>query len=178
MFYFTEIVSPLGQLAAVCDRECENLVGLWNCGQKHFGGSVKIDMARKDDIPLFSKLKDWLDSYFNGEKPDAALLPLALIGGEFRQSVWEELKKIPYGKTATYGEIAGNVAVRLNKRSMSAQAVGGAVGYNPLSIIIPCHRVVGANGSLTGYAGGLEKKVFLLKHEGADMSKLFLPKSF
>ena len=114
--------------------------------------------------------------YFAGGRPPVAELPLAPVGGEFRQAVWKILCDIPYGEVTTYGEIARKMAARGNRRSMSAQAVGGAVGHNPISIIIPCHRVVGAGGSLTGYAGGIAAKIRLLKLEGVDMSRLFMPK--
>jgi methylated-DNA-[protein]-cysteine S-methyltransferase len=129
-----------------------------------------------DDIPLFVKAKDWLDSYFTGKKPDPSELPLAPVGGTFRQGVWSILRSIPYGEVTTYGDIAMRMAAKLGKTTMSAQAVGGAVGHNPISIIVPCHRVVGSNGSLTGYAGGIAIKVRLLEHEGVEMNALFVPK--
>ena len=117
----------------------------------------------------------WLDIYFSEKEPDF-LPPLHPIGSAFRQDVWEILLQIPYGQTATYGEIARRLAERRGVPRMSAQAVGGAVGHNEISIIIPCHRVVGTNGSLTGYAGGIDKKVKLLESEHADMSGFFVPK--
>ena len=129
----------------------------------------------KDAVPLFDIAKKWLDRYFSGQKPDVAELPLAPQGNAFRQGVWEILCTIPYGEVITYGSIAKKMAVKLQKERMSSQAVGGAVGHNPISIIIPCHRVVGANGSLTGYAGGIEKKIKLLELEGVDMSGFFIP---
>lgn len=132
-------------------------------------------MIPKDDCPVFKTAKNWLDRYFTGEKPVISELPLRPIGGEFRQGVWNILREIPYGEVTTYGDIAKKMAVKLGKRSMSNQAVGGAVGHNPISIIIPCHRVVGANGSLTGFSGGIGKKVKLLEFEGVDMSRLFVP---
>ena len=107
----------------------------------------------------------------------ASELPLAPVGSEFRQKVWEILCEIPYGSVITYGDIAKRMAVMLNRPTMSGQAVGGAVGHNPISIIIPCHRVVGGNGSLTGYAGGIATKMKLLELEGVDMSSLFIPAS-
>jgi len=133
-------------------------------------------MIEKNDIPIFGTAKNWLDRYFAGDKPDIAELPLAPIGGEFRQSVWNILCEIPYGKVITYGAIAKKMAGKMGRGSMSSQAVGGAIGHNPISIIIPCHRVVGSNGSLTGFAGGIQMKVKLLELEGADMSSLFIPK--
>lgn len=132
-------------------------------------------MTAKDDLPVFDAAKGWLDRYFAGKQPAISELPLRPIGGEFRQHVWRLLCEIPYGEVTTYGEIAQKVAVKMNKTTMSSQAVGGAVGHNPISIVIPCHRVVGTNGSLTGYAGGIGTKVKLLELEGADMSRLFVP---
>lgn len=163
-FYKTAYLCPLGRLTLASDGE--NLVGLWLEGQKYFEGTVPSEPVQKDDLPIFSAAKDWLDRYFAGEKPNAAELPLASIGGEFRQRVWKILLDIPYGKVTTYGEIAKRLGTGC------AQAVGGAVGHNPISIIIPCHRVVGANGRLTGYAGGLDKKIYLLRHEGVAIEKL------
>ena len=115
------------------------------------------------------KAKKWLDRYFKGEKPQISELDLEPIGSDFAKNVWKLLCEIPYGEVTTYGEIAKKVAKIMNKSTMSAQAVGGAVGHNPISIIIPCHRVIGTNGSLTGYAGGIDKKIFLLKHEGVSL---------
>lgn len=119
--------------------------------------------------------KRWLDIYFTGREPDF-MPPLHPIGSAFRQSVWEILLQIPYGQTVTYGEIARQLADKQGIAKMSAQAVGGAVGHNEISVIIPCHRVVGTSGSLTGYAGGVDKKAALLKLERADMSNFFIPK--
>jgi len=151
-----------------------NIVGLWTEGQKYFGGTIPEAMVEKNLIPVFSIAKKWLDRYFEGEKPGVAGLPLAPAGGEFRQSVWKILCEIPYGKVITYGDIAKKIAVQMGRKSMSSQAVGGAVGHNPISIIIPCHRVVGSNGSLTGFSGGVEMKARLLELEGVDMSRLFI----
>ena len=173
MFYSTYYPSPLGLLLLASDGD--NLVGLWIEGQKYYGGSVDKAMTAKDDLKVFIAAKKWLDNYFAGQKPAISDLPLAPAGGEFRKAVWNILCEIPYGECITYGDIAKKIAVRMNKTKMSGQAVGGAVGHNPISIIIPCHRVVGANGSLTGYAGGIGKKIKLLEHEGVDMSRLFAP---
>lgn len=173
MYYSTAYSSPLGQIMLAGDED--TLTGLWIEGQKYHGDTEK--MMRKDDLPVFSAAKSWLDRYFAGQRPAISELPLAPVGGEFRRVVWDILCEIPYGEYITYGAIAKTVAARMNKASMSGQAVGGAVGHNPISIIIPCHRVVGTNGSLTGYAGGIDKKVKLLEHEGADMSRLFVPNS-
>lgn len=173
MYYSTNYSSPMGQITLGSNGG--NLVGLWIEGQKYFGGTVPETMTQSDNLPVFASAKEWLDKYFAGKKPAISDLPLAPIGGQFRQTVWDILCRIPYGKVTTYGEIAREVAVRMNRPSMSGQAVGGAVGHNPISIIIPCHRVVSASGSLTGYAGGINKKIQLLELEGVDISGLFIP---
>ncbi len=173
MYFFTTYLSPVGMLTLASDSD--NLTGLWLEGQKYHGGTVHEAMTEKDDMPIFNITKKWLDRYFAGENPGLSELSLAPIGGEFRQGVWNILCEIPYGEVITYGDIAKKIAVKMNKESMSSQAVGGAVGHNPISIIIPCHRVVGSNGSLTGYAGGVVTKIKLLELEGADMSSLYMP---
>ena len=173
MVYSTGYASPLGAVTLAGDGD--NIVGLWIDGQKYFGATMKGRVEEKPALPLFVMAKKWLDGYFAGKKPAISELPLAPVGGDFRQSVWSILCEIPYGQCTTYGEIAKTMAARMNKKSMSSQAVGGAVGHNPISIIIPCHRVVGSNGSLTGYAGGIGRKVKLLEHEGVDMSNFFIP---
>jgi len=132
-------------------------------------------MKIKNDLPIFRDVKNWLDQYFSGGKPSVSELQLRPAGGEFRQGVWEILCEIPYGIVITYGEIAKRMAEKMGKANMSSQAVGGAVGHNPISIIISCHRVAGTNGSLTGYAGGISTKVKLLEHEGVDMSRFYVP---
>lgn len=173
MYYEMKYDSPVGRLTLASDGL--NLAGLWMEGQKYFGGTVPGELRPNEELEVFSRAKDWLDRYFNGKKPEPSELPLAPVGGEFRQTVWELLCEIPYGELTTYGQIAREAAKRLHRESMSAQAVGGAVGHNPISIIIPCHRVVGTGGSLTGYAGGLDKKIWLLKHEGVKMDGLTVP---
>ena len=170
MYYATTHPSPVGLITLACDGTGETLVGLWLEGQKYHGDTIPEAMAEKDDLPVFDAAKRWLDRYFAGEKPAISELSLAPIGGAFRQGVWEALREIPYGQTTTYGAIAKRLGCR------SSQAVGGAVGHNPISIIIPCHRVVGASGSLTGYAGGVQTKIKLLELEGVDMAKLSMPK--
>lgn len=167
MIYTSNYSSPLGNIRLA--EKNGFLIGAWLFGQKYFFATVKEDCIDKETVVL-SRAKEWLDDYFSGKKPQPSELPIAPEGSEFRQSVWEILKEIPYGKTVTYGEIA-NILAKKNGKRVSAQAVGGAVGHNPISVIIPCHRVVGADGSLTGYAGGLDKKIFLLSFEGADISK-------
>mgnify|MGYP004614743239 FL=1 len=164
---------PLGWVTLASDGE--SIVGLWLEGQKYFGDTVNGEMHREDRLAIFAKTRDWLDRYFRGEKPAITEILLAPAGNRFRQEVWKILCDIPYGEVMTYGAIARMIAERLGREKMSAQAVGGAVGHNPVSIIIPCHRVVGANGSLTGYAGGIRTKIRLLEHEKADMTGLFVP---
>lgn len=173
MFYSATYSSPLGMLTLASDGK--SLTGLWLEGQKHFADTIPDSTPAKEDLSVFDVARKWLDRYFSGEKPPISELPLSPGGGQFRQGVWSILCDIPYGQVITYGEIAKKMAVRMNRERMSSQAVGGAVGHNPISIIIPCHRVVGANGSLTGYAGGVGKKIKLLELEGCDMSRLFVP---
>jgi len=176
MYYSTTYPSPIGITTLACDCGGKNLVGLWLKGQKYHGAAIPEAMTRLDSMPIFDIAKKWLDGYFAGEKPNISELPLAPIGGEFRQRVWDILCEIPYGEVITYGGIAKITASKMNRGNMSSQAVGGAVGHNPISIIIPCHRVVGSNGNLTGYAGGIDIKIKLLEFEGVDMSRLFAPK--
>lgn len=173
MYFTTTHPSPVGLLHLASDGE--HLLGLWLEGQKYFGGSVPGELTAHHELPLFSQVKQWIDRYFAGEQPAIADLPMAPLGSDFRQAVWQQLCEIPYGETTTYGEIANTIAARANLPSMSSQAVGGAVGHNPISIIIPCHRVIGRDGSLTGYAGGLHNKVHLLEHEGALSSLFYVP---
>ena len=174
MYYATTYPSPVGMLTLACDGV--NLAGLWLEGQKYHGDTIPGKMVEKNDMAIFDAAKKWLDQYFAGNRPAISELPLAPAGGEFRQEVWSILCGIPYGEVVTYGDIAKKMAVKMQKESMSSQAVGGAVGHNPISIVIPCHRVVGSNGSLTGYAGGVATKIKLLQLEGVDMSGLFVPK--
>lgn len=176
MYYKTTYLSPVGRITLACDSEGDSLAGLWIEGQKYHGGAIGDNMTEESSVPLFATVTNWLESYFGCERPNIADLPLAPVGSAFRQMVWEILCRIPYGEVITYGAIAKEMAAKTGKESMSGQAVGGAVGHNPISIIIPCHRVVASNGSLTGYAGGLETKIKLLKLEGADMENLFVPK--
>ena len=149
------------------------LRGLWFDGQKYFARDLSAERIEQN-TPALTEAKRWLDIYFAGKEPDF-LPPLHPTGSAFRQSVWEILLKIPYGQTTTYGELAAQLAAHRGLKQMSAQAVGGAVGHNPISIIVPCHRVVGTGGSLTGYAGGLAKKLALLKLEGIDTAKFTMP---
>lgn len=165
MYYITTYKSPVGKYTLACD-ERENLIGLWLEGQKYFAGTIGTEISSNDKLEIFKRTKNWLDRYFRGETPEISELPLKPIGNAFRQRVWQILCEIPYGEVYTYGKIAKIIAKERGVAKMSAQAIGGAVGHNPISIIIPCHRVVGANGNLTGYAGGIKTKIALLKHEG------------
>lgn len=167
-YYKTVYKSPLGEITLCSDSE--NLVGAWLEGQKYFAGTIHCEMVENDALEIFQKTKTWLDRYFQGLRPAISELSLAPAGSEFRQEVWQILREIPYGEVITYGDIAKKIAAKRGVAKMSAQAVGGAVGHNPISIIIPCHRVVGSNGSLTGYAGGIETKIKLLKLENVDTS--------
>jgi len=171
MFTIT-LPSPLGPLTLASDGAA--ITGLWLAGQKYFASTLDIHASPAPDLPVFGQAAAWLDAYFS-KAPLPAMPPLAPSGSPFRQAVWALLRKIPYGATTTYGALAQ--ALRARGIAAAPQAVGGAVGHNPISILIPCHRVVGADGSLTGYAGGVEKKRFLLELEGADLTGLYVPKT-
>lgn len=173
MTFIQHYNSPLGGILLSADEI--GLTGLWFNGQKYFARSLPAGYTEQN-TPALSEAKRWLEVYFTGKKPDF-MPPLHIVGSAFRRAVWEILLQIPYGKTTTYGEIARQLAKKQKLPRMSAQAVGGAVGHNEISIIIPCHRVVGTNGSLTGYAGGIDKKIKLLELEHTDMSSFFVPKS-
>lgn len=159
--------SPIGKML-LAERN-HALIGIWIEGQEKAIDSWKEEKQERKDSPVLSQTKQWLDHYFKGEKMEIGSLPLAPEGSEFRRAVWKILCEIPYGQVTTYGKIAKRIASDRKLEHMSAQAVGGAVGHNPVSIIIPCHRVIGADGSLTGYAGGVEKKVRLLELEGFEI---------
>lgn len=173
MIYYTKYNSNLGMITLVSDGK--NLINLWIEGQKHLINSQE-EISENNELDVFYETKQWLDAYFNKKCPSIDVLPLAPIGNEFQKMVWKILCQIPYGKLMTYGEIAGMVGTIKGIKKMSAQAIGGAIGRNPISIIIPCHRVVGKNGNLTGYAGGLDLKIKLLTLEKVDMCSLFIPK--
>ena len=174
MVYKTYYDSPVGKLLIASDGA--NIIGLCIEGQKYYLDNIEQEGIVKGNLEIFDKTRNWLYRYFKQEKPEISEISLAPEGNTFRQYIWELLCEIPYGETTTYGELAKKVAKKLNKPSMSAQAVGNAVGHNPISIIIPCHRVVGKNGSLTGYAGGIDKKIKLLEIENVNMEKFFVPK--
>ena len=172
MTFLQHYNSPLGGILLAADEI--GLTGLWFDGQKYFARDLPAEHVEQN-TPVLSEAKRWLDIYFTGREPDFTP-PLHPIGSAFRRDVWEMLLQIPYGQTITYGGIARQLAAKRGLPRLSAQAVGGAVGHNEISVIIPCHRVVGTNGSLTGYAGGIDKKVKLLELERADMTGLFVPK--
>ena len=165
--------TPLGRVMLAAKGPA--LVGLWLEGQKYFGNTLTGASEEQDASPALVRARDWLDRYFAGENPPIGQLQLDPAGSGFRKAVWGILCEIPYGEVSTYGEIAQKIARLYGKKQMSSQAIGGAVGHNAISIIIPCHRVIGANGSLTGYAGGIAKKIQLLEHEGAYAENFFIP---
>ena len=157
---YCEYPSPVGTLYLTADEG--GLTGIW------------MHPVKTEDFPILSQAKAWLDGYFSGD-PAEVTFPLNPQGTPFQKQVWEILLTIPYGQTTSYGALARQLAEQRGLAHMSAQAVGGAVGHNAISIIIPCHRVVGSNGSLTGYAGGIERKIELLTLEKACMDSLFVP---
>lgn len=173
MLFSCRYPSPVGGLTLACDAR--HLVGLWLEGQKYYADTVDGELEEQPDAPVLKLTRAWLDAYFSGKRPDISALSLAPSGSAFRQLVWKFLCAIPYGQCRTYGEIARQVAAATHKPHMSSRAVGGAVGHNPISIIIPCHRVIGANDKLTGYAGGIDKKLLLLQREGVDISRFSVP---
>ena len=157
MIATTTCQSPLGALTLAAEEG--RLIGLWLPGQKYFAAGIHEPMRPQDDLPIFMQAKAWLSRYFAGQRPTITELPLAPRGSDFQQAVWQCLCEIPYGQTTSYGQITQAIGCR------SAQAVGGAVGRNPISIIVPCHRVIGSTGKLVGYGGGLDKKIVLLELE-------------
>ncbi len=168
--FFTNYNSPLGKI--IINGDDKNICGVYFENQKYFPHSIISDFIENKDLEIFKTTINWLERYFAKEKPKISELSLTPQGSDFRKLIWEILCKISYGETMTYGEIAKIAAKKLNKLKISAQAVGGAVGHNPISIIIPCHRVIGANGDLTGYAGGIDKKIKLLELEGIKINSL------
>lgn len=171
MLYTTNYFSPLGEI--ILAEKSSQLAGLWIQGQKYYLSTLKNKDIQKCNTPFLQQVCRWLDQYFAGEMPDISQIPLAPEGTDFQKSVWKILCGIPYGETTTYGDIAKRMACgqqppgSVSPGKMSARAVGNAVSRNPISIIVPCHRVIGAKGNLTGYAGGLDKKIWLLTHEHA-----------
>lgn len=171
--YICEHDTPVGKIVLITDGDA--LTGAHLKGKAPFC-DLAGNNTESTTHPLLLQAKNWLSAYFAGEKPEIGELPLNPAGSEFRLEVWQILRNIPYGKCISYGDIAREMAVRKGRPRMSAQAVGGAVGHNPLAIIIPCHRVIGHNGNLTGYGGGIAIKIWLLRHEGIDVSRLSMPK--
>jgi len=170
--YIYHYRSPLGGITLASNGD--KLLGLWFDGQKYFAARMRGESEEKT-LPVFEQTEKWLDIYFSGKLPNFTP-PLDMSGlSPFRKRVWEIMLTIPFGNTRSYGSMARQLAEETGKK-ISAQAVGGAVGHNAISLIIPCHRVVGENGSLTGYAGGIDRKVALLKLEKADMGNLYIPK--
>lgn len=171
MDYIHHYDSPLGGIILASDGEA--LKGLWFDGQKYFGSTfTPFAESVQKSLPVFEKTVQWLDIYFSGEAPDF-IPPLLMQTTPFRRKVWELLLTIPYGQTMTYGEIADKIGSRNGLSRTSARAVGNAVGHNAISLIIPCHRVLGAGGKFTGYAGGIDKKIWLLEMEkGNQLSGL------
>lgn len=161
MDYINFYSSPLGPITLASNGT--ELTGLWFDGQKYYGSTLSSESEERD-LPVFQETKHWLDTYFAGDIPKEPP-SLCLKGSSFRKSVWKILLSIPYGETVTYGEIATMISHSNGSAPVAAQAVGGAVGHNPVSIIVPCHRVVGANRQLTGYAGGIHRKKELLRLE-------------
>ena len=164
MTYTAHYLSPLGGITLSANET--GLTGLWFDGQKYFGSTLAAG-ARREAVPVLAQAKEWLDRYFRGEDP-GPLPPLELRGTPFQREVWGLLLQIPRGQVTTYGRLAARMAGQMGRPSMSAQAVGGAVGHNPISILVPCHRVIAGDGSLGGYGGASDAKRFLLRLEGAS----------
>ena len=171
MHYIAHYSSPIGGILLAADEI--GLTGLWFDGEKYSAENLSTD-HKTCNTPVLNETKRWLDLYFAGNEPD--FIPsIHMMGSSFRMEVWTLLLQIPYGHTTTYGELAKKIAGKRGLKQMSAQAVGGAVGHNQISILIPCHRVIGTNGSLTGYAGGIDKKNALLRLEGVDVTSFTIP---
>ena len=169
MIYFTEYISPVGLLTLTATSAA--LTGLYIQGQKYHPDTTSFRHVPPTTHPILTAAASWLDQYFSGSAPTPTTLPLSPAGTPFRRQVWRHLCNIPYGATTTYGALAKLIAAENDIPGMSPQAIGSAVGHNPISIIIPCHRVIGADGSLTGYAAGTDIKRRLLALEGNDMSR-------
>ncbi len=165
--YISYYDSPIGRLLLASDGQA--LTGLWVEGQKYYAATLEGEVVEAKELRIFERTTNWLDRYFSGQAPDPLDLPLAPEGSDFRKGVWQLLLEIPYGETRTYGELALLIGGRQGAGS-SARAVGGAVGHNPITVIIPCHRVIGSGGKLTGFASGLGRKSWLLEHEGRSVT--------
>ncbi len=175
MEYKSYYDTPIGKMILTSDGDY--LTGLWFITTRFKNLTNICENQINDKLKIFNITKSWLDRYFKGDKPDLNEVPIKLIGSNFCISIWNIIKTIPYGSTTTYGNIAEILAKERNIKKMSAQAVGYAVGHNPISIIIPCHRVVGVKGNLTGYGGGIDKKISLLKIENVNMIDFYVPKN-
>lgn len=167
MEYKSYYQSPIGKI--ILTSNGEELTGLWFTSTRFTNLREVKEESIQDELRIFKLTKNWLDRYFKGENPNPKEIPIKLVGTDFSHKVWKKIQEIPYGKTITYGEIARRIAKESGIEKMSAQAVGHGVGHNPVSIIVPCHRVVGTNGKLTGYGGGIDKKIALLKIEGVKL---------
>lgn len=173
MQYTNHYQSPLGEILLAANET--RLTGLWFVEHQRYFAQTLDKEHKEKDLPVFDSAKRWLDCYFRGEEPDFTP-PITFTGTEFQKEVQKILCTIPYGQTITYGEIAAKMAENRGIERMSARAVGSAVGHNPISIIVPCHRVVGSNGNLTGYGGGIDRKIKLLQLEHIDTDKFYIPK--
>ena len=174
MLFTTNYISPIGNISILTNQDA--LLHLAIAGQSFPNDLVKKRSVSVKESSVLKATTDWLDAYFDGKKPSASSLAIAPQGSAFRQNVWELLLQIPYGEVRTYGNIAKEIAAKRGIAKMASQAIGGAVGHNPIPIIIPCHRVIGASGNLTGYSGGIDLKIKLLAHEGVDVTKLSMPR--
>ena len=174
MCFYEFYDSPVGRLTVASDEN--SIIGLWLVHQRFYMDILQGQECEEKETDVIRLAKTWLDKYFVGEKPEISELPIKFIGSDFRVEVWQMLTEIPCGNVVTYGDFAKKIAIKRGIKSMSAQAVGGAVGRNPISIIVPCHRVIGVNGNLTGYSGGVSTKIKLLEFEGVDCSILHKPK--
>ena len=172
MHYLSHYESPLGAMTMASDGE--HLTGLWFDGQKYDRSTISDDAVDQPHLPIFTQTAHWLDTYFEGADPGFTP-PIRIEGSDFKKMVTSIMLSIPFGTTSTYAHIAAEVAHRMGRKQMSAQAVGGTVGRNPIALIVPCHRVVATNGSLRGYAGGVDRKERLLEMEGVSMSGLTTP---
>ena len=172
MHYVSHYESPLGTMTVASDGD--RLTGLWFDGQKYDRSTISDDAVLQPLLPVFTQAAQWLDAYFEGSDPGFTP-PISVEGSDFKTMVTTIMLSIPFGATSTYARIATEVARRTGRRHMSAQAVGGAVGHNPIALIVPCHRVLASDGGLRGYAGGVDRKEWLLKMEGVNMSGLSTP---
>jgi methylated-DNA-[protein]-cysteine S-methyltransferase len=172
--YIHDVKTPVGILTLSSDGE--NITGLWIENQKYFAKTLGKNIS-KQNLPIFENVQKWLDIYFSGKEPDF-MPPLMPEGSSFQLSIWKILRQIPYGRTVTYGEIAKRFEIENQDAHTSARAIGAAVGHNPISILIPCHRVIGKNGDLTGYAGGVGAKFKLLQLEGVKINDMNRKKYF